>query len=154
MNQLARTMVQGTPDFCNAALRPLRARLAAARQQDDVLQPLLAGETAELRDRITGALDREIGLVGDIGLGDTVQRGRPRLDLVQSNGIVVERETGRVAMPRAFSRALTRAPVFPSPPMMRIGSSDMGYPFCTKHENISYLQKAINSRIVASSAFM
>ena len=31
----------------------------------------------------------------------------------QSKGVSVERETGRVAMPRALSRALTRAPVFP-----------------------------------------
>ena len=43
----------------------------------------------------------------------------------QSKGVSVERETGRVAMPRALSRALTRAPVFPPPPMMRIVPCDM-----------------------------
>ena len=60
-------------------LRPLRARLAAARQQHDPLQPPLARQPADLGDRLGRALDRQIWLKGDIGHRHAVKRGRPGL---------------------------------------------------------------------------
>jgi hypothetical protein len=59
-------------------LRPLCPRLAAARQQYDALKPVLVRQLADFSDRVTGAFDRKIRLVGDVGHRDAGKRGRPR----------------------------------------------------------------------------
>lgn len=69
----------GNAGMLQRRLRPLRPRLAAARQQYDALQPVLARQPAHLGDRITGAFDRKIRLVGDVGHRDAGKRGRPGL---------------------------------------------------------------------------
>src|ERR1700730_15927994 len=58
-------------------------------------------------------------------------------------------------MPCACKSALTRAPVLRAPPIIRIGSCDMGgfLPFI-KYESISYLINAIDSRIKFVKAFL
>ena len=111
-------------------LGALRAGLAAARQQHDPLQPLFAREPAEFGDRFGRSLHRQIRLIGDIGAGHAVQRGRPGLRICSSRTAWPwNARPVRVATPCACSSALTRAPVLPVPPMIRIGSCDIGIPF-------------------------
>lgn len=41
------------------------------------MQSLCVRQMAEFGDRLHCSLDRDIGLIGDIGFGDAVERGRP-----------------------------------------------------------------------------
>src|SRR5690606_34272827 len=124
-----------------------RGRLASTGQKDQLLQPRLASKSGKAGNRFDTSSYGDIGLVGDIGARDAVERSRPAV-----RPLPVERHFGGSRHgPRSDAARLE--PRVDASTGLSIGANDEGdvlwhgfSPFY-KHENDSYLTKAINSRI-------